>query len=118
MRSDFRLMAALSKHTRVSPGDRIKKLLSFNRRLYSVPNVVQEFTNWRLELERNLVSIPARVLPCEVINFGDRIKSKVNNVADWTNDMKKKTLIKCGRLDDWVCLVPGKFRRETGVRFN
>lgn len=51
MRDNFHLMNALAKHTRVAPKSRIDKLLTFNRRLRSVPAIVQELTDWNLKLD-------------------------------------------------------------------
>jgi aubergine len=41
MRANFHLMRALDAHTKIGPDMRIKRLLNFNRRLTSTPEVVE-----------------------------------------------------------------------------
>lgn len=117
MRNDYKLMAALAKHTRVNPDRRIDKLLTFNRRLQDKPAVVQEFKQWNLRLDTNLVEIPARVLPPENIIFGSSRESATQS-ADWTRHFRSSRLIICNKLSDWVLLVPETVRRgEAQVKF-
>lgn len=121
MRANFKLMSALAQHTRVSPADRITKLLNFNKRLHTCPNVMEEFTSWNMSLDNKLCRIPARVLPAEKINYGPldkKIQTEVPYNANWTNDLRKKSLVKCGQLNDWVCLVPSRLMRDTQVRMS
>ncbi|XP_058800453.1 WASH complex subunit 4-like [Phymastichus coffea] len=112
MRNNFQLMKALAQYTRVSPADRIDKLKNFNDRLYSVKQVVEEFKSWNLELEKTLIKVPARVMPCDRINYGNGISTNVPYDANWTKDLRDKHLVKCGRLDEWFLLVPTKFRGD------
>ncbi|XP_015190096.1 PREDICTED: protein aubergine isoform X2 [Polistes dominula] len=103
MRSNFNLMQTLSAHTRVSPEARIKKLLHFNRRLCSEPNVISELKNWNLKLESKLIDVPARVLPAENICFGTRSKSTTLE-ANWTKELRFNKLVTCTPLDNWVLI--------------
>jgi aubergine-like protein len=43
MRENFNLMRALAEHTRVGPNIRMQKLLAFNKRLQSVPEVITNY---------------------------------------------------------------------------
>uniref|UniRef100_A0ABD2WLF8 Piwi domain-containing protein n=1 Tax=Trichogramma kaykai TaxID=54128 RepID=A0ABD2WLF8_9HYME len=110
MRKNFKLMSALAKYTRVSPFDRMKKLAAFNQRLYSVPNVVQELTSWNLKLDTNLVNLTGRVLPTDEIIFPNA-KVKINPDAKWTNQMRDKVMLSCGKLDNWALIVPEKAKQ-------
>lgn len=67
----FRLMGAVSQHTRVGPPGRIQRLLQFNQRLQNTPDSIAVFTDWDLELDTNLVELRGRVLENEVILVGD-----------------------------------------------
>lgn len=60
-------MQAVSEHTRVRPGDRIRRLLDFNARLQGADGSVQALNDWELTLDRKLVAIDARVLDNERI---------------------------------------------------
>lgn len=115
MRNNFRLMSALAQYTRVSPGDRIKKLMNFNKRLHSVQNVVTELNSWNLELDRRLVTLTGRVLPADSICYYQNDQSAVNNKANWTNDFRNKKLLKCGVLENWVVVVPERLKRDAQV---
>ncbi|XP_014605290.1 PREDICTED: protein aubergine-like isoform X2 [Polistes canadensis] len=103
MRSNFNLMKSLSTHTRVSPEARIKKLLNFNRRLCSEPNIISELKNWNLKLENKLIEVPARVLPYENIVYGSRTKSTTSE-ANWTKDLRNNRFVSCTSLDNWVVI--------------
>ncbi|XP_044590639.1 piwi-like protein Siwi isoform X1 [Cotesia glomerata] len=116
MRNDYKLMAALAKHTRVNPDRRIDKLLMFNRRLQETPAVVQEFKQWNLRLDTNLVEIPARVIPPENIIFGASRESATQS-ADWTKHFRSSRLIVCTKLSDWVLIVPNSVRRGEAQNF-
>lgn len=62
-------MQALAEHTRVGPSGRILKLLDLNRRLHTTNESMQVITEWQLDMERDLVKVPGRVLPREMIEF-------------------------------------------------
>ncbi|XP_043499080.1 piwi-like protein Siwi isoform X2 [Polistes fuscatus] len=109
MRSNFNLMKSLSAHTRVSPEARIKKLLHFNRRLCSEPNIISELKNWNLKLENKLIEVPARVLPCENIVYGSRSRS-VTLEANWTKDLRNNRFVACTSLESWI-LIQTSFTR-------
>lgn len=78
MRKDFRLMQATAAHTRVGPAGRIERLLAFNKRLHQTPGSIACFNDWLLNLNTNLVDVPARQLPAEIIMLGEN-KSYVPN---------------------------------------
>ncbi|KAI4503218.1 hypothetical protein M0802_001440 [Mischocyttarus mexicanus] len=101
MRSNFKLMNSLAAYTRISPETRINKLLQFNKRLCSEPNVIKELNNWNLKLENKLIEIPARILPCENIVFGSR-SSVTEQEADWSKDIRKYFFVNCKPLEKWI----------------
>lgn len=83
MRTNFRLMRAVSDYTRLDPRERIKKLSAFNSRLNRCHESVAIFKEWGMEMERNIVSVKARVLSPEVIIFGNNTSFDANADADW-----------------------------------
>lgn len=114
MRANFDLMQALATHTRVSPESRIQKLLMFNRRLCSQPNIVKELKEWNLALEDKLVEIPGRVLPTEKIVFRTgSISAGVE--ADWTRELRNKQLIASKPLKNWILVHTGNLKRDCEV---
>ncbi|XP_023290765.1 piwi-like protein Siwi isoform X2 [Orussus abietinus] len=112
MRNNYRLMAALAQHTRVSPQSRIQKLLSFNQRLNSEPSIVQELKEWNLTLDRKLVDVQGRVLPPEKILFANGRSISAGENADWTKSLRSSPGLINGKLKDWVVIVMSRFRRD------
>lgn len=110
MRSNFKLMQALARYTRVSPGDRVKKLETFNQRLHSQPKVVDEFKNWNLQLDKNLVQIKARVLPADEIVTGES-STRVPDNADWTMSLRKARSVYSNPLKEWIVVCTQKDQR-------
>lgn len=117
MRENFHLMNALAKHTRVAPKSRIDKLLAFNRRLRSMPEIVQELTDWNLKLNDRLVNIPGRILPQESIVFGSNKKASAGQFADWGRELHSKPLFNCTHLSNWVVICLSRMKYDVEVRY-
>lgn len=64
-------MKELSQHTKIGPGSRMDRLLQFNKRLANSQDSSRHLTEWNLQLDSELVKIPARVLPYPDILFGN-----------------------------------------------
>lgn len=114
MKTDFNLMRAMANHTRITPRVRIDKLMAFNERLSREPNVVREFTQWDLSLARQLVDVPARILPTETIMFA-RKGIAAGEKADWTPQLRNSPLLVTAKLRDWFCIVPDRVSAEAQV---
>lgn len=67
------LMSAVAEHTRIGPPERVKRLISFNQRLFSEPKCMETFAQWNMTLDTNLVEVPGRVLPIETIKFDNSV---------------------------------------------
>lgn len=67
-------MKSMSEHTRVGPAGRISKLLEFNNRLRRTQASVQVLQDWDLELSKEILRVPARILPNEKIVFGGGVR--------------------------------------------
>jgi aubergine len=74
MRANFRLMKAMSDHTRLSPDLRIKRLMVFNNRLNSTPESLQVLEDWQMRLDNRLVEFPGRIIKKQTIKFGNGAK--------------------------------------------
>ncbi|KAF7997591.1 hypothetical protein HCN44_006162 [Aphidius gifuensis] len=112
MRNDFRLMDAMAQHTRINAQQRVQKLNAFNKRLYGEPLVVSEFRQWNLQLEKELITVPARVLDEAKIIFANNNSVGAGQGADWTNAFRNNGLLQPAPLNDWVVLVPEKLARD------
>ncbi|XP_072749507.1 piwi-like protein Siwi [Anoplolepis gracilipes] len=111
MRENFHLMRALATHTRVSPESRIEKLIRFNDRLRQEARVTDELKDWNMRLERNLLEVPARILPPETLTFANNYTIPCNR-GDWTRDMHKARLYHSICLRNWV-IIGNQRDRET-----
>lgn len=72
MRSNFRLMKAVAEHTRIGPGQRIRRLLDFNQRLKRTPEAMEVLKEWNMTLAPDLIEFTGRELPPEKIVCNDR----------------------------------------------
>lgn len=71
MRKNFNLMRDVAEYTRVGPSQRIAKLLAFNQRMQLTERSVACYRDWGLNLDTNLVNVPARELESETIFLGE-----------------------------------------------
>ncbi|EDV58944.1 protein aubergine [Drosophila erecta] len=113
MRADFRLMKAMSEHTRLTPDRRIERLRMFNRRLKSSKESTETLKSWNIELDSALVEIPARVLPAEKILFGNNKKFVCDARADWTSEFRSSSMYQHVDINRWCVITPGRNLRET-----
>jgi len=104
MRDNYKLMSSLATHTRLNPSSRIEKLMSFNKRLLSTRNIVQELSEWNLQLDKKLLDIPGRVLAPEQLRFGGEVYIKSTD-GDWTREMQNKKCLISQQLRDWVLII-------------
>ncbi|XP_037027554.1 protein aubergine-like isoform X2 [Bradysia coprophila] len=103
MRNNRRLMEDVAIHTRLSPGERIKKLMDFNKRLQSTKESVDNFEQWNFRLDTQLVQLNGRQLPMEPIFFANGQKV-VND--DWSTGFRKLSMYSQQPLKNWVLIVP------------
>lgn len=66
----YRTMKELGQYTKIGPAARMKRLLQFNRRLNESPDSRAILDRWNLQLDSELIKIPARVLPFPNLVFG------------------------------------------------
>ena len=63
-------MKSIDEYTRMTPGNRIRKLLEFNQRLNSTADSTRVLEEWNMKLDGKLVEVPGRVLKNETILWG------------------------------------------------
>ncbi|XP_046741985.1 piwi-like protein Siwi [Diprion similis] len=112
MRAQWQLMKALSDHMRVGPESRVQKLLAFNQRLRSQPDVCTDLKDWNLSLSDKLIDIPGRIMPSEKIIFGREKKVDAGPEADWTRELRNVTMLSCGKMDNWALIVTSRAKRD------
>lgn len=115
MRSDFKLMQDLSTYTRLNPENRVKALNKFNRRIQTTEESMKVLQEWNLKLERELVAVPARELPSEIIVFGGSNQSPANPKGEWTLG-RGVTLHQPVEINRWVVIFPEAMHDDT-VKF-
>ncbi|KAM8717614.1 hypothetical protein ACLKA7_004331 [Drosophila subpalustris] len=113
MRSDFRLMKAMSEHTRMTPDRRIDRLRVFNQRLQGSAGSQELFQSWNMRLDQTLVEIPARVLPPQKILFGNQSFYLCDNRADWTFEFRNRSMFTQVAIKRWYVITPRRSLRET-----
>lgn len=117
MRDNFILMKDLSDYTRVNPEARINRLMHFNQRLRSQPDIAKELNDWNLRLDNKLVSVPARILPQEKIFLAGNRPVSTGTFADWTKELHNKALYMVTQLSNWILLCPQQSKRNIQVRY-
>ncbi|XP_061394627.1 protein aubergine [Musca vetustissima] len=112
MRSDFRLMRAMSEHTRLNPNRRIDRLRAFNTRLQNSKESMDVLASWNMQLDKHLVEIPGRILPPERIVFGNQRKYVCDQNADWTREFRNTTMFSHVDIKRWYVIVARRNLRE------
>ncbi|RLU18053.1 hypothetical protein DMN91_010295 [Ooceraea biroi] len=77
-----------------------------------VPKVVQEFKDWNMTLDRNLLDVPGRVLGSETLYLGN--ERRITASGDWARDMQRLSLLQCKELSQWV--IVGQQRDNHNIR--
>lgn len=116
MRTDFKFKRELEKFSKVGPSDRCGRLSSFVSNFKSNAGVKAELEKWQIDLSTSPCELDGRIIPPETLRFGDNAMKKLNEKADWGNDMKGMKLLQCVDLRDWVIVCPNS-KRQAGVMF-
>lgn len=112
MRSNFNLMRALASHTCLGPALRIKKTMEYQQKMTATPVAAQELKQWNVQLGRDLVRFPARIVQRETIILGNEVNYPVGPDADWTKSFRNNSMYTKGHLSKWVCICPRQFMRD------
>lgn len=102
----------MSQFTRLNPERRIERLRTFNSRLKSSKESMSLMKSWQIELDSNLVEVPARVLPAQQILFGNGHKYLCDSRADWTNEFRNTAMFRHVDIKRWYVIMPSQNVRE------
>jgi len=110
VRADFNIMKDLAVHTRIGPGDRVKRLEKFIADINNNPLSAKEMRDWNLEFSKTLLTMTGRRLPTEKIyqHNPNMAYSYNKDTADWSREMRGQQLINAAHLDNWVMIFHGK----------
>lgn len=112
MRADFSLMRELSEFTRLNPEKRVRELEKFNKRVQETPESVAVLNEWNMQLERELMTVPARELPAEPILLGDDQETNATPRGEWMI-RKGSKMYKPVEINRWICIFPESLEHDT-----
>ncbi|CAG9764076.1 unnamed protein product [Ceutorhynchus assimilis] len=107
-RENFQLMKAMGEHTRVSAGDRMRKLLQFAQRLRACPTALEEIKRWDLQLADNLIEFQGRVLPAESLLLRNNQPIQGGEEADWTRNLRTAPMYNIVNVDKLAIIAPSR----------
>ncbi|XP_017099105.2 protein piwi [Drosophila bipectinata] len=107
MRSDFKLMRAMSEHTRMNPDRRIDRLRRFNSRLQTTSESVKVLKDWNMNLDQNLIEVAGRIISPQKIVFNNQ-KVSAGETADWTRYFRDQRMLTTPSdgIDRWAVIAP------------
>ncbi|XP_037960636.1 protein aubergine-like [Teleopsis dalmanni] len=113
MRTNVRLMKSMSDYTRLNPEMRIQRLRNFNERLNSSAKSTEVLEEWNMKLDKDLLKIPARILPHEQILLGHGVRYVCDEKANWTREFRKSSMFCNAEISRWQVILPSRCCRET-----
>lgn len=118
MRTDFNFKRTLENFSKVDPSSRQKRLSDFINRFSRHDQVRGELENWQINFKEQLYEVEARCLPPETLAFGGGRLKKLDERADWGNDIKGLQVFSNVPLNKWLILYPGNKRQAANVFLN
>lgn len=115
MKNDSKLMEALADRSRIPVESYAQKLVAISKRFNENPSAVAELAKWNLQLDQQLVTIPARILPNSKIIFANNLTVEVSGLdpnLNWTSQLKIHGLFNPVSLNNWIVIVPKKFSKN------
>ena len=109
MKADNRQMRVLASETRISPKDRVERLINFNERLQNTEESLKVFKEFNFQLDKKLVDIPGRRLNPEYILY-DGERELATQDGDWKYAIKNKKPYCALDLTKWCIIFPAKFK--------
>lgn len=118
MKSDFRVMGDLAKHTRPDPGKRASDITEFVMKVEKNENSKKLFTSWNIKISPKVTQCAGAVLEPPIINFaGSASTSSMTDFrgerkADWTFAMQKNRIAQPILISSWIVLYPRECANE------
>ncbi|XP_067125118.1 piwi-like protein 1 [Centruroides vittatus] len=112
MRADFRVMRDLSKHTRLEPDRRVSNLLTFINRINRHSQIRREMDGWGIKFADELVKMEARVVQSETILHKSAQSTYDPSTADFSREMRGKSMFVSIPLTKWILITPSKERSK------
>lgn len=118
MRNNFGLMRDLSTHTRLTPRQRVDRLIAFNRRLQN-PKSVDQMRQNHFEVDQQMVEFEGRIMRQETIYFGNNSEvclqnqpQRIRDQAAWTKFIQTNVMHTAKCLMRWMVIVPHTCERS------
>ncbi|PAV58564.1 hypothetical protein WR25_15017 [Diploscapter pachys] len=105
MRKDFRLMRALSHHTRLDPMKRAMSTKELINRLQASIECQALFDNWHFRLSDEIAGMIGRILPPERM-LGSRNFEFTGQKAEWARELKRAGSFRTMHLSSWIIIYP------------
>lgn len=118
MREDFRFKRAVDAYTKVGAKERCQKLAKFVETFNKDEKVQAELDKWLMNFSARPAQISGRMLEPESIGFGQNIMKKLNEKADWSNEMKGTPLLGPIELRNWIIIYPRNKEAVAGMFVN
>jgi len=108
-RANFNLMRDMGAITRQEPKKRTEELLKFAERIIENPKTKEMLDNWKLEFNKDLVKIRARLLaPQKILGHGTSSYTYKTENADWSSafrNWKQWSVVNCSK---WILIYSVK----------
>lgn len=106
MRKNYTTMNAVAQHTRLSPADRIARIINFNLRLQSNAVSAEVLKEYNVTLSNELVALQGRVLSPEKVIFGNNQEAVMDQRSEWTHVFRNCKLFNPKCLKNWFLITP------------
>ena len=107
MKADNRQMRLLASETRISPKDRVLRLIKFNEKLQN--NEKSWIYEFNVQFDKKFVDIPGRRLNPEYILYGGEGEFSTQD-REWKSAIKNKQPYCALDLTKWCIIFPAKFK--------
>ncbi len=112
MRTDYKIMEALSEHTRKAPTPRVREIQRFLTAVNQVPACKQVMKDWEMELDTNLIPLQARTQNPVKIQIGNNKEHIYQSYsADWSEAYKTVKgqaagMLEPAHISKWLFVYP------------
>jgi aubergine len=111
MRSDNMMMRDLARETGSKPDERLASINKLIRNVNSNEETARLLDQWQTRFVEKPVEVQARRLEPEIIRFGGDVNKRLNEKADWSNDLKSVRHISAVPFKNWVVLHPQRDKK-------